>query len=337
MLLLAAATTCLVLASSWGGSSYAWNHPVILALSAGAAAAGTAFVLVERRTAEPILPPALFRDRNFNLATLAGLLISVAMFGALGYMPTYLQMATGATATEAGLLMIPMMAAMLLSSMVTGVLVSRTGRYKWMPITGSVVMAGALVLLGLVHADTALWRICLDLAVLGLGLGLNLQILVLTVQNSFPLRQVGTATAAHNFFRQIGATLGSAVVGSLFAHRLTELLGQRLPAAAASSTGGGHSLTPGMVHRLPEPVQVVIVQSYNESLMPLFLLMIPLSVLAALLCLFVAEKPLATSLEPDVLPEAVAEGNVLITAGTAGNHPANTDLRQMRRNGGRGH
>lgn len=330
MLLLAAATTALVLVSSWGGSTYAWSHPVILALAAGAAVAGTAFVLVERRTAEPILPLKLFRDRNFNLATLAGLLISVAMFGALGYMPTYLQMATGATATEAGLLMIPMMGAMLVSSMVSGMLVSRTGRYKWMPVAGSVVMAGALVLLGTVHADTALWHICLNLAVLGLGLGLNLQILVLIVQNSFPLRQVGTATAAHNFFRQIGATLGSAVVGSLFAHRLTELLGQRLPAAAANSTGGGHSLTPGMVHQLPEPVRTVIVQSYNESLMPLFLLMIPLTVLAVLLGLFVTEKPLATSLEPDVLPEAMAEGYVLITAETAGNHPANTEVRQLR-------
>lgn len=331
MVLLAAATTCLVLVSSWGGSTYAWQHPVILGLLGGTVAAGAAFVLVERRTPEPILPLELFRDRNFNLSTLAGLLISVAMFGALGYMPTYLQMATGATATEAGLLMIPMMGAMLLSSMVSGVLVSRTGRYKWMPVAGAAVMVIALVLLGLVHADTALWRLCFDLAVLGLGLGLNLQILVLVVQNSFPLRQVGTATAAHNFFRQIGATLGSAVVGSLFAHRLAGLLAGRLPADAAASTGGGNSLTPELVHGLPGPVQAVIVQSYNESLMPLFLLMVPLAALAAVLCLFVAEKPLATSLEPDVLPEAAAEGSVLIAADPAGDPEATTALR-----GGRG-
>ncbi|MFD1214055.1 MDR family MFS transporter [Arthrobacter sp. GCM10027362] len=330
MLLLAAASTCLVLASSWGGSSYAWSHPVILALLAGTVAASAAFVLVERRTAEPIIPLQLLRDRNFILATLAGLLISVAMFGALGYMPTYLQMAHGASATEAGLLMIPMMGAMLASSMVAGALVSRTGRYKWLPVAGSVVTAGALALLGLVRVDTGLSLVCLDLGLLGLGLGLNIQILVLIVQNSFPLRQVGTATAAHNFFRQIGATLGSALVGSLFAHRATELLGERLPASAAASTGGGHSLTPALLHRLPEPVQAVIVQSYNEALMPLFLLMIPLAVTAVVVCLFVVEKPLATTLEPDILPEAISEGNVLITAETDGNQPADTELRGSR-------
>ncbi|NKX50523.1 MFS transporter, partial [Arthrobacter deserti] len=148
MVLLAAATTCLVLVSSWGGSTYAWQHPVILGLLGGTVAAGAAFVLVERRTPEPIQPLELFRDRNFNLSPLAGLLTSVAMSGALGYMPTYLQMATGATATEAGLLMIPMMGEMLLSSMVSGVLVSRTGRCKWMPVTGAAVMVIALVLLG---------------------------------------------------------------------------------------------------------------------------------------------------------------------------------------------
>jgi EmrB/QacA subfamily drug resistance transporter len=333
MLLLAAATTCLVLVSSWGGSTYAWTDPVILALLAGTVAGTAGFVLVERRTAEPIIPMGLFKDRNFKLSTLAGLLVSVAMFGSLGYMPTYLQMATGATATEAGLLMIPMMAAMLLSSMLSGILVSRTGRYKWMPVAGSVVMLGSLVLLGLVRADAPVWELCLDLGLLGLGLGLLIQILVLIVQNSFPLRQVGTATASHNFFRQIGATLGSAVVGSLFAHRLVELLGERLPSSAASSTGGGNSLTPGMLHQLPGPVQTIIVQSYNEALMPLFLLMIPLTAVAAVLCLFIREKPLATTLEPDVMPEAMAEGNVLITAETEGNHPANTELREVRHSG----
>ncbi|NKX52940.1 MFS transporter [Arthrobacter sp. E918] len=329
--LLAAATTCLVLAASWAGSSYPWHHPVILSLFGGTVAAAAAFVLVQRRTAEPIMPLGLFRDRNFNLATVAGLLTAVAMFGALGYMPTYLQMASGATATGAGLLMIPMMGAMLLASLTAGMLVSRTGRYKWMPVAGSAVTAGALVLLGLVHADTALWQICLVLGLLGVGMGLNMQILVLVVQNSFPLRQVGTATAAHNFFRQIGATLGSAVVGSLFAHRLTDLLVQRLPASAASSTGGGNSLTPDLLHTMPAPVQAVIVQSYNEAMMPLFLLMIPLAVLATVLCLFIAEKPLATTLEPEVMPEALSEGNPLAGAGAdagPGDDPAaGPDLR----------
>ncbi|MEV7649722.1 MDR family MFS transporter [Arthrobacter sp. NPDC089319] len=327
MLLMAAATTGLVLVSSWGGSTYAWSDPMMIGLIAGTVLAAVGFVLVERKTAEPIIPMSMFRDRNFIMTTIAGLFVSVAMFGALGYMPTYFQMATGVTATAAGLLMIPMMAALLASSMISGVLVSKTGRYKWMPVAGSAIVAVALLLMSFVHADTGVWVLCVYLGLLGLGLGLNMQILVLIVQNSFPLRQVGTATAANNFFRQIGATLGSAVVGSLFAQRLVDLLTDRLPSAAVAATGGGNALTPDMVEHLPAPVHDVIVASYNEALMPLFLYMVPLALAATVLCLFVVEKPLATTLEPDVMPEAISEGNVMITAETEGNHPANTDLR----------
>ena len=326
MALVAVATTGLVLTSSWGGSTYAWNDPIILGLIAGTLVASVLFVMVERRTAEPIIPLELFRDRNFNLATASGLLTSVAMFGAIGYMPTYLQMATGASATQAGMLMIPMMGALLFTSVLSGTLVSKTGRYKWMPIVGSAIMVVALALMGTVGAASPVWQLCVYLGILGLGLGLNMQILILVVQNSFPLRQVGTATAANNFFRQIGATLGSAVVGSLFATRLAA----GLPAEAASVTGGGNSLTPGLVHALPEQLQTMVVSAYNVALIPLFLYMVPLGVAATLLCLFIKEKPLATRLEPDIMPEAVGEGNILITADSEGNRPATTELRVNR-------
>src|SRR6478736_8704509 len=236
MVLVAIATTCLVLFATWGGSKYEWSDPIILALIGGAVVSAAAFVWVESRTAEPIIPLHLFKDLNFNLATIAGLLIGVAMFGAIGYLPTYLQMAFSVNATESGLLMIPMMGALLVASVVSGQLVSRTGRYKWMPIVGGVLVAVALVLLSTLTPGAPLWEICAYLAVMGLGLGLSMQIMVLIVQNSFPLREVGTATASNNFFRQIGATLGSAVVGSLFASRLAQLLTERLPAAAQ---GGG--------------------------------------------------------------------------------------------------
>ena len=155
MLLLAIATTCLVLFATWGGSKYEWSDPVILALIAGTVLSAVAFVLVERRTAEPIIPLHLFKDLNFNLATVAGLLIGVAMFGAIGYLPTYLQMAFSVNATESGLLMIPMMGALLVASVVSGQMVSRTGRYKWMPIAGGVLVAVALVLLSTLQAGRA--------------------------------------------------------------------------------------------------------------------------------------------------------------------------------------
>ncbi len=313
MALIAASTTSLILVASWGGKDFAWDSPVIIGLIIATVVTAIAFVLVERRTAEPIIPMSLFRDRNFNLTTIAGLLTSVAMFGAIGYLPTYLQMTVGANATEAGLLMIPMMGALLIASVGSGVLVSKYGRYKWMPIVGTMLVAVALVLLSTLTPQTSVWLFCGYLAVFGIGLGLGMQILVLIVQNSFPNSQVGTATAANNFFRQIGATLGSAVVGSVFTSRLVQLLGERLPNAEAA-TGGVNSLTPDSLAALPTPIYDVVVLSFNDALMPLYLLMVPLAVVAVILLFFVKEVPLATTIERDIMPESVAEGNLQITS-----------------------
>ncbi|MHA7146426.1 MDR family MFS transporter [Arthrobacter sp. TmT3-37] len=327
MVLIAIATTCLVLFATWGGSKYEWTDPITVALIAGTILAAVAFVLVERRTAEPIIPLHLFKDRNFNLTTIAGLLIGVTMFGAIGYLPTYLQMAFSVNATESGLLMIPMMGALLVASVVSGQLVSKTGRYKWMPIAGSIIVAIALALLSTLTPEQPLWEICAYLAVMGLGLGLNMQILVLIVQNSFPLSQVGTATASNNFFRQIGATLGSAVVGSLFASRLQDLLMERLPAAAGNgaSAGASNSLTPALVNTLPAPVKDAIISSYNDALTPIFIWMVPLALLATVLLFFVKEKPLATAIEHDILPESISEGSILITTNDDNSTDNSTD------------
>ena len=315
MVLLAVATTCLVLFATWGGGKYAWTDPVILGLIAGTLVAAAAFVAVERRTAEPIIPMHLFRERNFVLTTLAGLLTGVAMFGALGYLPTYLQMVFGVDATRSGLLMVPMMGTMLVTSVLAGQAVSRTGRYKWLPVAGSVIVAAAMGLLATLTSEQGVWHVCLYIAVLGLGLGLSMQVLVLIVQNTFPLRQVGTATAANNFFRQIGATLGSGVVGSVFASRLAELMAERVPAAALEGgAGGANSLTPAVVASLPQALQDPIVTSYNDALTPIYLWIMPLGLLAAAVLCFVAEKPLATTIEQDVEPEALAEGRLMVTA-----------------------
>jgi MFS family permease len=181
-----------------------------------------------------------------------------------------------------------------------------------------VLVAVALVLLSTLKPGSPLWEICAYLAVMGLGLGLSMQIMVLIVQNSFPLREVGTATASNNFFRQIGATLGSAVVGSLFASRLAELLVQRLPAAATGGApGGSNSLTPAVVSALPAPIKEAIISSYNDALTPIFIWMVPLALLAAALMCFIKERPLATAIEHDVLSESISEGSILITADDA--------------------
>ncbi|WP_026551677.1 MDR family MFS transporter [Arthrobacter sp. H20] len=302
MALLAIATTSVVLVGTWGGTRYDWTSPTILGLVAAAVVTGVAFVMVERRADEPILPMHLFKERNFNLTTSGGLLIGVTMFGAIGYLPTYLQMVTGASATNAGLLMIPMMGALLIMSTGSGVLVSRTGRYRWMPIAGALIIAVALFLLSTIQPGTALWVICTYIGLLGAGLGLSMQILVLIVQNTFPNRMVGTATASNNYFRQIGATLGSAIVGSLFTARVADLLTERLPGGTVSTEGGANSLTPQLVYTLPDAARNAVIESYNDALTPLFLYMAPLGVLAAVLLYFVKETPLATSIEAEREP-----------------------------------
>lgn len=250
------------------------------------------------------MPMYLFKNRNFRLTTSAGLLTGVAMFGALAYMPTYLQMVTGVSATNAGLLMIPMMGALLITSIISGQYVSRTGKYKSLPVAGAVFVTAALYLLSTMSATQPVALTCSYLAVMGIGLGLQMQILVLIVQNSFSINIVGTATAANNFFRQIGASLGAAVVGSLFTSRLVALLAERLPSTAAG--GDTNALTPAAVQNLPAQVRDVIVGSYSDALAPVFLYMVPLAILTFVLLLFIREDVLATTIDrSDILPESM--------------------------------
>lgn len=303
MMLLAIASTALVLVTSFGGHTYAWDSPQVIGLIVLTVVAGIAFVLVERRAQEPVMPLMLFRRRNFVLTTAAGLMVGIAMFGAIGYMPTYLQMVAGLNATVAGLLMGPMMGAMLLTSVVSGQLISKTGRYKIYPIAGTVVMAGGLYLLSTLNAQQPIWVVVSYLAVLGFGLGLVMQNLVLVVQNTFPITMVGTATASNNYFRQVGASVGTAVVGALFTERLVRLLGERLGEHAEAIEGGTNSLTPGLVENLPPGIHDIVVGAYNDALAPVFLFIVPLAIAAFVLLLFVKEVPLATRNDHSAVPD----------------------------------
>lgn len=304
--LLALASSSLVLITTWGGTTYEWFSAQIIGLIVTAIISVVALVYVEKRVQEPIMPPLLFKDRNFKLTTSAGLIIGIAMFGTLAYMPTYLQMVAGVDATNAGFLMIPMMAALLVSSITTGQLVTRTGKYKWYPVVGTAIVALALFLLSTLDPTMAIWHVCAYLAVMGLGLGMSMQILVLIVQNSFPTSKVGTATAANNYFRQMGASVGSAIVGSLFAHRLANLMSERLPAAIGTGEGSAsNSFTPAIVKDLPGPIHDAVIGAYNDALTPIFLYVIPLVIVALILLTFIKEKPLATSIEHEVTAESL--------------------------------
>jgi len=302
MATMAVATTAIILVISWGGRQYAWTSPLILGLGSVFVVVGALFVFIESRAAEPIIPLHLFRSRNFNLATAGGLLTSIAFMGVVIYMPSYLQMVTGLSATKSGLLLVPLTLGILVSSVSTGVLASKTGRYKWMPPASALIIAISLYLLSTLNADTPVWVACFYLFIHGVGNGIGFQILNLIVQTSFTVSEVGTATGGHSFFRQIGASFGSAVVGTLFTSRLITLLAERLGAldGGGSTPVDPNSLTPAIVAQLPENAKHAVVTSYNDALTPVYLYIVPLMVLAFVLFLFIQEKPLALTNEEPV-------------------------------------
>lgn len=291
---MAIAVTSIILIASWGGVEYDWNSPTIIGLIMVAAVFSGAFVFAEHKAAEPLIPLRLFKSRNFVLATIAGLIIGIAMFGTLAYLPTYLQMVTGVNATESGLLMVAMVIGLMTTAILTGQLAARTGRYKWMPIASMGVIGVALALMSTLTVTTPLWLLLCYLFLLGAGVGLAMQILVLVVQNSFPDSQVGTATAANNFFREIGASLGAALVGALFTSRLTDLLSERAPDGGA---GDLNSFTPAAVNELPDPIRDLIVGAYNDALTPVFAMLIPLVALGLIVVLFIKEVPFRSTIE----------------------------------------
>ncbi|MBN9644799.1 MDR family MFS transporter [Corynebacterium mendelii] len=309
MVTMAIATASLILTVTWGGHDFAWNSPVIMGLMGLTAVAGAVFILTETHADNPVIPLSLFANRNFALTTLAGLMIGVFLFGCLAYMPTYLQMVHSLSPTQAGFMLIPMMLTMTVVSIGTGLTVTRTGRYRWYPVAGLLVICGSLFLLSRLSADTTLAKVGAALAVLGVGLGLSFQILVLIVQNSFPITMVGTATAANNFVRQIGASIGTALVGGLFVGNLHNNLADRLPAALTSMGPEGQvwagkltgsasgSFTPSLVDSLPAVLNHAVIASYNDALAPIFAILSPVALVTALVLLFVREEKLKDTIE----------------------------------------
>ncbi|MGW8886242.1 MFS transporter [Streptomyces sp. NPDC055749] len=319
--LLAAASTCLVLLTSWGGTEYAWGSRTILGLAAGAAGTTLLFLAVEHRAPEPIIPLHLFRDSIFNITGLVGAVIGIALFGAASYLPTYLQMVDGASATESGLLMLPMMGGIVGASVVSGHLISRTGRYRIHPLLGSGISAVGMWLLSRLETGTSRLEYSLAQAVLGIGIGLVMPVLVLAVQNSVRPADLGTATSANNYFRQIGGSVGAAIFGTLFAGRLSDALDVRLP----SGTGlpDPESITPQLVHAMEPALRDAYIQAYADAMPRIFLYLVPVLLLGLFLAFFLKEKPLVshpipgTAADPATVPAARTD-SATVTVG----HPS---------------
>ncbi|WP_338702088.1 MFS transporter [Streptomyces sp. Q6] len=292
-LLLATASTCLVLLTSWGGTEYAWGDRVIIGLAAGAVVAAGLFLVAEKYAAEPLIPLRLFRDSVFNLSGIVGMVVGVALFGAASYLPTFLQMVDGATATESGLLMLPMMGGVVGASVISGQLISHTGRYKLYPILGGALSTIGMYLLSRLEVDTPRLEYSVYMAVLGAGIGLIMPVLVLAVQNAVSPSDLGTATSANNYFRQIGGSVGAAIFGTLFADRLADSLADRLP--AGGDLPDAESITPQLVHAMPEALRAPYIEAYADAMPRIFLYLVPVLVLGLLLAFFLKETPLLSS------------------------------------------
>lgn len=279
----------LTLATSWGGGEYAWSSPMIVGLFIGSAVALALFVAVEFRAAEPILPLRLFANPVFAVCCVLAFIVGFAMLGAMTFLPTYMQFVDGVSATESGLRTMPMVVGLLITSIGSGAIVGRTGRYKIFPILGTAIMAVGFFLLSRMNVETPLWREALYLFVLGTGIGMCMQVLVLTVQNTTNFADLGVATSGVTFFRAIGSSFGAAIFGSVFANFLAARIG---PALAASGAPPEAAESPQVLHQLSAELARPIVDAYAESLTSVFLYAVPVAVLGFVVSLFLKEVPL---------------------------------------------
>jgi EmrB/QacA subfamily drug resistance transporter len=284
--LLAATLTAIILVTDLGGTSYPWGSPIVLALIAAGVVALAAFLLVERRAAEPVLPLRLFENRAFSVTSLVALVVGFAMFGSVTYLPLFLQVVKGSTPTSSGLEMLPMMGGMLVSSIVSGQLISRTGRYKIFPLVGTAVMTIGLALLSRTTPDTSLARLLVMMLLLGLGMGLVMQVLVIAVQNAVDYRDLGVATSGNSLFRSIGGSVGTAVLGAIFASRLAGEL------AAHPGVAGGAGLSLGAMAQLPAAARATYAQAFTSAIGTVFLVATTIAALGFVATCLLPERPL---------------------------------------------
>ncbi len=297
VLFLSAATTCLIFFTDFGGSAdQGWNSGATWAWGAGLVASAGLFIFTESRAADPIMPLSMFRNPIFINATAIGMAIGIGMFAALGFVPTFLQMSSGTSAAASGLLMLPMMVGVMGMSIASGLLITKTGKYKLFPIVGTLIVGVAMVLMTTLTASTPIWLICTYLFLFGVGLGCIMQVVVLVVQNAVPAADLGTATSTNNYFREVGAALGTAVFGTLFTTRLTENLTKVFTDAGASPEQAGEatsSIDPSVLNSLPDTVKTGVVDAYADALAPVFWYLVPFIAIAFVLALFLKQIPLS--------------------------------------------
>ncbi len=293
--LLTTSVSALTLLTTWGGTDHAWGSPTIIGLGVVSVAFLAAFVWQERRAAEPIIPLSLFRSAVFRIASALGFVVGLAMFGAIIFIPLFLQLVYGVSPTSSGLRMLPLIGGLLAASVASGRIITRIGRYRAFPIAGTAVTGLGMFLLSRLQVDTPPWLASAFMLALGVGLGLTMQVIVLVVQNDAPRRDVGVATSSATFLRSMGGSLGVALFGAIFASRLDAKL-TALPAAVSSKLSRGINVNPAQIHALPAPLRHDFLLAFADALSPVFLVGTGLAALAFLLALLLREIPLKDTL-----------------------------------------
>ena len=289
--LLAGGVGALILVATWGGNEYAWGSPMILALTLAGVLLLASFIWCEHRAAEPILPLTLFRSRVFDVANAMGFMIGFAMFGAIVFIPLFLQIVYGASPTSSGLRMLPLMAGLLTAAILSGRAISRLGRYKAFPIAGTATLAAGMYLLSRLGVGTAPWIASVYMLVVGVGIGLVMQVLVLAVQNDAQPQNIGVATSSATFFRSFGGAFGVAIFGAIFAARLS------LPAAVKARVGGGIHIDPARAKQLPPHVHELFLRAFAHALHGVFLYGMVLTLVPFVLAWLLDEVPLRDTLQ----------------------------------------
>ena len=299
------AVTCLLLYLDWRGNDYGWTDPFALALVAGTVLLAGLFVAIERRADEPIIPMRLFRNPVFSVGNLFAFLAGVAMFGTIIFLPVYLQAVKGFSPTESGLAQLPAIVGIFSTSITSGQLITRTGRYKIFPVIGAVVMTVAMFLLSRLGVDTPFWQVALYEYLFGAGLGFTMQTIVTAVQNSVEYRDMGSATSSTTFFRQMGGSVGAAVFGAVLSSRLTHYLIEQLAKAGVQPGAAGPKVEANdvqAIQHLGEPIKSVVLWAFTHALDDVFLVGVPFMVAAVVVALMLKEVPLRTG-EPQPQPQ----------------------------------
>lgn len=296
--LLVAGASCVLLVTVWGGQEYPWGSPVIVGLALAGAVLLGAFLAWEQRAAEPILPLRLFGHPIFSVSAAALFIVGIGMFGAIVFVPLYLQVVKGASPTRSGLLMSPMMLSLLTTAVVTGRLMTRFGRYKVFPLVGLAVMAAGAWLLSLLDTASPMRSVTVAIVVMGIGMGMVIHVFMLATQNAVPYRDLGTATSAVTFFRSMGGALGVSVFGSILSNRLAYHLAGVLPGAGRVRLEG----SPAQIRALPPGLRDAVIDAVARSLHAVFLWAIPIIAVAWLISWLLREIPLRESLHDDAAP-----------------------------------